>query len=201
MFHKLRTYFLTGTIAAVPVLVTIWLIRVLIKTVDGWVASFLPNALQTLAVPGLGVLLAVIGLTVLGLATANVVGRVLIAWGDRIVSRIPLIGTIYRPVRQILETFRPGARGFRSVVLIDYPHPGTQAIGFLTADAPPAIGEGKVSVFVPTSPNLYAGFLLFVTPAQLTPVSMSVEEAIALLVSAGLVQNQNGPKTHKNVPV
>jgi uncharacterized membrane protein len=180
----LRRYFLTGVVAAVPLVVTFWFVRAVVRWVDALVAPILPKAAQ--ALPGIGLLLALLGLILLGLVTANVAGRYLLSLMDRLLNRIPVVGNIYKPVRQMFETFRPGARSFRSVVLIDYPHPGTKSLAFITADAPAEIGAGKVAVFVPTSPNLYAGFLLYVEESKLTPLQMSVEDAIRLQVSAGM---------------
>ena len=188
MLKRLRTFFLTGTIVAVPLLVTIAIIVAVVRTVDSWVAPLLPPVIKGLAVPGLGLLLAVAALTLLGMLTANFAGRVLFDWSDRLIARVPVIGSSYRPVRQILETFRPGARSFREVVLITYPHPGSQSLAFVTGDAPAEIGAGKLSVFVPASPNLYAGFLLFLPSAAVTPIDISIEDAIRLQVSAGIAK-------------
>jgi uncharacterized membrane protein len=186
----LRRYFFTGVAAAVPLVVTVWLVRAVVRLIDDLVAPLLPTGV--LALPGVGVVLAFLGLTLFGLVTANVAGRYLLNLMDQLLARIPVVGNIYKPVRQMFETFRPGARGFRSVVLVEYPHPGTHALAFITADAPAEIGAGKVAVFVPTSPNLYAGFLLFVDESKLTPLSMSIEDAIRLQVSAGMA-NANPP--------
>jgi uncharacterized membrane protein len=182
----IRRYFLTGVVAAVPLIITLWVAQAVVRTVDAWVTPLLPKAITALAVPGLGLLLAFAGLTLLGMITANVAGRYVLGALDRLLMRIPFIGGIYKPMRQVFESFRPGARSFRSVVLIDYPHPGTKSLAFITADAPAEIGADKVAVFVPTSPNLYAGFLLYVDADKLTPLAMSVEEAIRLQVSAGM---------------
>jgi uncharacterized membrane protein len=179
-----RRYFITGVVAAVPLVVTFWLVSTVVRWVDKLVAPWLPEAAP--AMPGIGLLLAFLGLTLLGLITANVAGRYLLGMVDRVLNRIPVVGNIYKPVRQMFETFRPGSNSFRSVVLIDYPHPGTKSLAFITADAPPEIGADKVAVFVPTSPNLYAGFLLYVETSKITPLQMSVEEAIRLQVSAGM---------------
>ncbi len=187
----LRRYFLTGVVAAIPLVATFWLINAVVRTVDAWVAPLLPKS--AIAVPGVGLLLALVGLTLLGMITANVAGRYVLQAMDRLLIRIPFVGTIYKPMRQVFETFRPGARSFRSVVLIEYPHPGSQSLAFITADAPAEIGKGKVTVFVPTSPNLYAGFLLYVEESKLIPLQMSVEEAIRLQVSAGMAGAHPAP--------
>jgi uncharacterized membrane protein len=180
----LRRYFLTGVVAAVPLVATFWLVTAVVRTVDAWVAPLMPSAAP--AIPGLGLLLALLGLTGLGMITANVAGRFVLHSMDRLLIRIPFIGAIYKPMRQVFESFRPGMRSFRSVVLIAYPHAESQSVAFITADAPDEMGAGKVAVFVPTSPNLYAGFLLFVEESKLTPLKMSVEEAIRLQVSMGM---------------
>jgi uncharacterized membrane protein len=190
---RVQRYFLTGVVVAVPLMVTVWLVSAAVRTVDAWVAPLLPKSVATLAVPGLGLLLALLGFTLLGLLTANVVGNFLLRWLDRLLIRIPIFSTVYKPVRQLFETFRPGARSFRAVVLVDYPHPGTQSLAFVTADAPAAFGAGKVAVFVPTSPNLYAGFLLYVDESKLTRLDISVEEAIQLQVSVGMAQKNANP--------
>jgi uncharacterized membrane protein len=201
MLKRLRTYFLTGSVVAVPLLVTVTIILAVVRTVDSWVAPLLPEAVQRLAVPGLGLLVGISVLTLLGMLTANFAGRLLIDWSDRLIARVPLIGSIYRPVRQILESFRPGARSFRQVVLISYPHPGSQSLAFVTGDAPAEIGEGKLAVFVPTSPNLYAGFLLFLPPEAITPLNMSVEDAIRLQVSAGIAKTGQAPGSAVQLPL
>lgn len=194
---RLRFYFLTGIVVAAPLIITLLLIRTIINAVDDWVEPILPAGIARLAVPGLGLLLAAIVVTVLGALTANVVGRYLVGWGDRVVARVPLVGAIYRPVRQVIDSLmKPGGQSFREVVLVEFPGPGSETIAFITADAPASLGEDKVAVFLPTSPSIYTGFLLFMPRDQIRPAGISVETAIQLLVSAGLAANHQPERSN-----
>ncbi len=184
---QLRFYFLTGVVVAAPLIITALLVHYVIKSVDNWVEPFLPADISRLAVPGLGLLLAVAGVTLLGALTANVIGRYLVTHGDRLIARVPLFGAIYRPVRQVFDALmKPGGQSFREVVLIEYPGPGSESLAFVTGNAPAIFGDDKVIVFLPTSPSIYTGFLLYIDRSKLKRIDMSVENAIQLVISAGL---------------
>jgi uncharacterized membrane protein len=199
VFSYLRTYFFTGIVVAAPLLITLSVVQLIITSIDDVIRPFLPPSLANIAVPGFGLAIAVLGLTLLGAITANLVGRLVLDWADRMLFRIPLIKLIYKPVKQVFDRLmRPGAKTFRDVVLIEYPRPGAYALAFKTSPAPKAVndalngatdGLALECVFVPTSPNLYAGFLLMLPASALTPVAMSVEQAISTLVSAGIASN------------
>jgi uncharacterized membrane protein len=202
LFGHLRNYFLTGIVVAAPLLITGYLLVLLIRTIDEAVHPLLPPELAPITVPGLGLIIAVVSLTLLGAVFTNVVGRWLLQWSDEVLFRIPLIKTIYKPVRQVFESLmRPGGKTFREVVLIQYPRAGSYALAFKTAPAPPSVsatmGEPAVAVFVPTSPNLYAGFLLMLPEREVTTLAMPVEEAIRLQVSAGIAGQ---PQPDRNRP-
>jgi uncharacterized membrane protein len=184
---RLRTYFLTGVVVAAPLVITGALVLWVINSIDQFIRPILPDALARLAVPGLGLVIAVVGLTLLGAITANVVGRFLLRMGDEVLTRLPFIGTIYRPMRQMFNTLvKPGARSFRDVVLVEYPRAGAWTLAFVTGDAPATAGAAHVCLFVPTSPNLYAGLLIFVPQAAVKPAGFSVEDAIKFQLSMGL---------------
>jgi uncharacterized membrane protein len=187
MRGRLRTYFLTGIVVAAPLVISGALVVWVINSIDNVVRPVLPDRLASIALPGIGLLIAVLGLTLLGAVTANVVGRFLLRTSDDLLSKLPFVGAIYRPMRQMFDTLvKPGARSFRDVVLIEYPRAGAWTLGFVTGDAPASAGSDHICVFVPTSPNLYAGFLLFVQSSTVKPANMTVEDAIKFQLSLGL---------------
>jgi uncharacterized membrane protein len=192
---RLRTYFLTGVVVAAPLVISGALVIWVINSIDNVVRPLLPQQLAPFALPGLGLVLAILGLTLLGAITANVVGRFLLRIGDDVLSRLPLIGSIYRPMRQMFDTLvKPGGRSFREVVFFEYPRAGAWTLAFVTGDSPAALGPDHVCLFVPTSPNLYAGFLIHVPRTDTRPAGMSVEEALSFQVSMGLASSDTGAK-------
>ncbi len=189
---SLRTYFLTGIVVAAPLVISGSVVMWLIRLVDDAVRPVLPQDFAPFAIPGFGLALAIISLTLLGAVTANVVGRFLLRMSDDVFSRIPILGNLYRPVRQVFDTLiKPGARSFREVVMVEYPRKGAWVLAFVTGDAPPAAGDNMLSVFVPTSPNLYAGFLIFVSRNETKPSGLSVDEAVKFQLSMGLAQTES----------
>ena len=184
---QLRFYFLTGIVVAAPLVITAMVVHSVIRSVDAWMEPLLPADITRLAVPGLGLILAVISVTLIGALTANVVGRFIVSHGDRLIARVPFFGSIYKPVRQVFDALmKPGGQSFREVVLIEYPGPGSESLAFITGDAPEILGPGKVTVFLPTSPSIYTGFLLYMNRDKIKPVDMTVEHAIQIVISAGL---------------
>ncbi|MCH8685218.1 DUF502 domain-containing protein [Pedomonas mirosovicensis] len=207
MRQRLRTYFLTGIVVAAPVLITLYLISSVIGAIDELVTPLLPPEVRRIGVPGIGVAVVVIGLTLLGAVAANVIGNWLLKIWEYLVNHTPVIRAIYRPVKQVFETvIGPGGMSFREVVLVEYPSDGRWVLGFVTAKAPAAVaaelapgddGDELVSVYLPTAPNLYAGFLLFQPRSRLKHLDMSVDEAVKLMVSAGIAGQGDKPKTGK----
>jgi uncharacterized membrane protein len=189
---RLRTYFLTGIVVAAPLVISGALVIWVINSIDALMRPFLPASLAGIALPGLGLVIGILGLTALGFITANVVGRFLLRISDDVLGSLPLIGNIYRPIRQVFDTLvKPGARSFREVVLVEYPRTGVWTLAFVTGDAPAAAGEDHLSLFVPTSPNLYAGLLIFVPRNSIKPSGISVEDAVTFQMSMGLTRKVN----------
>lgn len=193
----LRGYFLTGLVVAAPVIITAYFLTFVIESVDSLVRPFFPQQFARFGVPGLGLLVVVMSLTLLGAITANVIGRWLLRIWDALLLRVPIVRAIYRPVKQMFDTIiGPDSQSFREVVLAPYPHPDSWAIAFVTSPAPPQVSkalagkgaaeyEARVTVYVPTAPNLYAGYLLILPRSALRPLDMSVDEAIRTIVSMG----------------
>ncbi len=202
----LRNSFLTGIVVSAPIGATVWLVWSFLRWVDGRVvplipAEYNPETYLPFAVPGLGLLIAVVVLTFLGAITANFFGRTLLGLGERLVERVPLVSSIYGTVKQIVQTvLSQQEQSFDTVVLIEYPRPGVRAVGFVSAPAQGEIekhlGTDVVGVFVPTAPNPTSGFLIYEKRENLIFLDMPVEAGAKLIISAGLVYpNGNGNGT------
>jgi len=198
--HRLRNYFLTGLVLVAPVFLTLWIVWVLVSWVDGWIKPLIPrqynpDAYLPFPVPGFGLLVALVALTLIGFLTANLAGRTLVNFGERILDRMPLIRTIYRGSKQIFETvFSGSAKSFQQAGLIEYPRHGLWSVVFIAPSARGEIAarlagpEGEVlSVFLPTTPNPTSGYLLYVKAEDIIVLDMTIEEAAKLVISAGLV--------------
>ena len=197
LFSRLRAYFFAGILVTAPIGITLYLTWLIIDFIDGQVtplipARYNPETYLPFGVPGLGVIVAVVFLTLVGALTAGLVGRWLIRLFDRLMQRMPVVRNIHSALKQILETvLAQQSKAFRQVVLIEYPRRGMWALGFITGDT---VGEVQhlteddvVNVFLPTTPNPTSGFLLFVPRSEVFVLSMTVEEGIKMVVSGGLV--------------
>ena len=214
---RFRNYFLTGIIVTAPVGITIALALWVINWIDGKIVPLIPQAYNPqllfqnyfgIHVPGIGLLVVLVGLTVIGFLAAGLVGRVLVRTGETLLTRMPVIRSVYSALKQIFETvLRSSSRSFREVALIEYPRRGIWAIGFITTtttgEVQNDIAEDVVNVFLPTTPNPTSGFLLFVPRKDIIVLDMSVEEAIKMVVSAGIVTppQQQPADTASNIKV
>jgi len=194
---RLRNYFLTGLIVAGPIFVTAYLAWWFINWVDALVRPFMPPALQLetyvpVHIPGTGLIIAVIALTLLGFLTANLVGRKLVEFGEGIVTRMPIVRPVYRTMKQIFETlFSKSGSSFRQVALVEFPAPGLWSLVFLSqppsADVVAGLPEGDhVSAFLACSPNPTTGFYFYIPRSKLILIDLPVETAMTLLMSAGM---------------
>lgn len=197
VMRTLRNNFLTGVVVAAPVAVTIWLVLGFVGLVDRIVKPLIPPVYNPetylkFAVPGLGVVFAVMFLTGLGAFAANVAGRAALGWGDRLVDRVPIVRTVYRGTKQIISSIMVQREStFREVVMIQHPREDCWMVGFVTrpasGDVARALGPDFVAVFVPTTPNPTTGFLIYERRSRLKTLNMSVEDGLKLIVSAGLL--------------
>jgi len=194
---RLRNYFLAGILVTAPMGITAYLVWTFVSIVDDWVTPLIPprynpETYLPFDIPGFGLIVAIIGLILAGALTANVLGRLFVRTGDRILARMPVVRGVYSAVKQLTETvFGSQAAAFREVVLIEYPRTGIWGLGFITG-----ITEGEVqeltedevvNVFVPTTPNPTSGFLLFVPRREIVVLNMTVEEGIKMVISGGIV--------------
>lgn len=203
---RLRRYFLTGLIVAGPLAVTAAVTWWIINLVDGWVKPFipdiyLPESYLPFRIPGFGLVVGVIGLTLLGFLTANLVGRYLVDFGDRILGRTPLIRGIYKSVKQLFETvFSQSGTSFRKAGLVEFPAKGMWSVVFLSQDATGDIAtripsdQDQIGVFLPCTPNPTTGFFFYLPRSEVIELAITVEDAAKLIMSAGLIQPEDQQK-------
>jgi len=197
---RLRNYFLTGLVIAAPISITVYITWSFVALVDDWFKPLLPAAYNPetylpFAVPGVGLLFAIIMLMVLGALTANLFGRTIVGFGERFLDNMPFVRNLYKALKQIFETaISQSKSSFQEVGLIEYPRKGLYALVFVSTRTEGEVltragfeKNGMLSVFLPTTPNPTSGFLLFVPKKDIELLSMSVEEAAKMVISAGLV--------------
>ncbi|MEL6830117.1 MAG: DUF502 domain-containing protein, partial [Pseudomonadota bacterium] len=189
--------FFAGMVIAAPIAATFFILNFLITFIDSRVKPLLPPLLQpetytNYAIPGFGVLVLVVALTVLGAITANLVGRWVFDTTDRILTRIPLVRNVYAAIKQLTEVLANNQQAsFDRCVMVEYPKRGSWCLAFVSSDAGGEIGAklgtDMIAVFVPTTPNPTSGFLIFVKRDECVELEMSVEEGAKMILTAGLV--------------
>jgi uncharacterized membrane protein len=205
MMSRIRNYFLTGLIVAGPVAVTLWLIWWFVTVVDNLVRPFIPVAYRPetylpVNIPGLGLIFAFLALTLLGFLTANLIGRKLVDFGDSLLNRMPIVRPIYRTTKQIFQTlFSKSESSFRRVALVEFPSPGMWSLVFLTQSPHAEISDhlpatDYVSAFMPCTPNPTTGFFFYVPKRDVIDLDITVEQAMTVIMSAGIVQPGGDPQ-------
>lgn len=205
--RRLINYFLTGLVIAGPIAITLYIAWWIIGSVDDFMkplipAKYNPDNYLPFHLPGFGLVMAIFAIMVLGFLAANLVGRTLLQFGETIMSRLPMVSTLYRALKQIFETVvNKSAQSFKQVGLIEYPRKGLWALVLIST---PAKGEVKetvspdeeiLSCFLPTTPNPTSGFLLFVPRSEVHILDMNTEDAAKMIISAGLVSPEYRKKT------
>ena len=196
---RIRNYFLTGLVVAGPLAITAWLIWSIITWADDFVRPLIPPAYRPESylpwpVPGTGLIISFVVLTLLGFLTANLVGRTLVELGEGLLNRMPIVRPVYKTMKQIFESlFSKSGSSFRKVALVEFPAPGMWSLVFLSqppsADLTKKLPQGEhVSAFMPCTPNPTTGFFFYVKRKDLIELDISVENAMTLLISAGMVQ-------------
>lgn len=212
LIARLRAYFFAGILIAAPIAITIYLAWLFVSFVDSRVtplipARFNPESYLPFAVPGLGVVIVVVALTLIGASTAGYFGRLVTRYVDAVVVRMPVVRTVYVAVKQIIETvLAQRSNAFRQAVLVEYPRRDIWTIAFVTGvtrgEVQDAVNGDMINVFVPTTPNPTSGFLLFVPRADVIPLTMSVEDALKMVISGGLVTPPADPAAgEENAPL
>jgi uncharacterized membrane protein len=204
---RLRRYLVAGLLVWLPIGATIFVVKLLLDLIDRVLyllpPAFRPEVLIGFRIPGLGLILAFIVLLTTGLLAANLMGKRLVSFFESLLGRIPFVRTVYGAVKQIAEVlFSDSSSSFKKVLLVEYPRPGLYSLAFQTSDDPREVqaltGETIVTVFLPTTPNPTSGFMLFVPRSQVTELDMSVEEALKMVISLGVVVPQWHPKHPRN---
>lgn len=195
--QRLRAYFLTGILITAPLFITGYLAWLFIGFVDAKVTPLLPEQYNPesylpFGVPGLGLIILFIFLTIVGAVTAGFFGKLWLRFTERLLNRMPIVRNIYSAVKQILETvLAQQSSAFREAVLVEYPRRGLWAIAFITGrtegEVQNVTEEECINIFLPTTPNPTSGFLLFVPKKDLISLSMSTEEAIKMVISGGII--------------
>jgi uncharacterized membrane protein len=194
---RLRTYFFAGILITAPISLTIYLAWLFIRFVDERVFSVIPQEYNPetylrFSIPGIGLLLALVFLTLIGALTAGILGRAINHLFEGILNRLPVIRSLYGAIKQIMETVLANkSSAFRECVLIEYPRKGIWTLGFITGTSKGEVqektAEEVINVFVPTTPNPTSGFLLFVPAQDIIRLKMPIEDGLKLVVSGGIV--------------
>ncbi len=203
---RFRNYFLTGLVVAGPIAITFYLTWWFVTWVDGLVRPFVPIAYRPetylpFGLPGSGLIVAVVALTLLGFLTANLIGRTLVDLGESLLGRIPAVRAIYRGLKQVFETlFSGNGSSFRRVGLVEFPSPGMWSIVLISQAPSTEVAqslpgqEDHISVFLPCAPNPTTGFFFYVPKSKIIEVDMSTEDAATLIMSCGVVQPGSDPQ-------
>ncbi len=197
---RLRSWFFTGLVVFGPVAATAYIALWVIDTVDNWVKPWFPQSLSPdfylpFHVPGFGVVIALVGLTLLGFLTANIIGRSLVRFSEAMLDRTPLVRGVYKGLKQVFETvFSQSGSQFRKVGLVEFPVKGSWSIVFVSS-APAEVVSGvlpgdkpMISVFLPCTPNPTTGFYFYIAAEDVIELPISPDEAAKLIMSAGLIQ-------------
>ena len=210
--RTLRRYLVAGVLVWLPILATVWLVSFMLRIMDRTLLllppSYRPEALVGFSLPGLGALFALIVLLLTGLLVTNLIGRRLVVWGEELLNRIPVVRTVYSGVKSLAESVFSQSNSFRKVVMVEYPRAGAWSIGFLTAEDVPEVsdkmGEPHVAVYISAALNATAGYLVIVPRRQVVELDMSVDEAMKMIITCGVVvphaSHTGAPKAQRALP-
>jgi len=197
MGATLRRYFVAGLLVWIPLVITLWVLKLLVDLMDQSLllvpSQYRSEALFGFHVPGMGLILTGVIVLATGALAANFFGRKVLALGDRILGRVPVVRSIYGGVKQISDTlFSPEGKAFRRAVLVRYPHAGAWTVALVTGnpehEVADILGRDQISVFVPTTPNITAGFFLVVPRSETVELDMNVDAALKYIISMGVAE-------------
>lgn len=212
---RLRTAFLTGLVVVGPVTITLYMAWWFINVVDAWIKPLLPDIYNPdkylpFRVPGIGLVVAIVVLTVIGALAANLLGRTFISAGELMFGRMPIVRNVYSALKQIFESAVSVSgpnKSFQKVGLIEFPSKGLWSVVFVTGETSGEIADVKpggdgdlLTVFMPTGIVPPTGFICFVPRRDVVLLTMSVEDAAKVIISGGMVMPEGQLKT-KGGPV
>lgn len=192
----MKKYFITGLLIWVPLAITAWVLALIVKTMDQTLlllpAAIRPENLLGVYIPGIGVIATLLIVFLTGLVTANIIGQRLLRFWEGVLSRIPVVKSVYYSVKQVSDTlFSSSGEAFRKALLVQYPREGIWTIAFQTGqpggDVLNHLPGEYVSVYVPTTPNPTSGFFLMLPRKDIIELEMSVDEALKYIISMGVV--------------
>lgn len=204
-----KRYLIAGLLVWVPVVITVWVLWSVVTTMDGWLravvpAEWLPAAWAGYEIPGFGLIVTIVVLIFTGVLASNILGRSLVGFWDRVISRIPVVKSLYGGVKQVSETmFAPGGQAFRKALLVQYPRQGSWTVAFLTGQPSGEVAQhlpDMVSVYVPTTPNPTSGFFLMMPRSDVIELAMGVDEALKYVISMGVVGPNQIPVKGQRLP-
>jgi len=205
----MKKYFITGLLIWIPLAITAWVFYLIVSTMDQTLhllpAFVHPENLFGFSIPGMGVILTLVVVFLTGLVTANIIGQRLLRFWEGVLSRIPIVKSVYYSVKQVSDTlFSSSGEAFRKALLIQYPRPGAWTIAFLTGqpggDVTRYLRGDYVSVYIPTTPNPTSGFFLMLPRADVVELDMSVDEALKYIISMGVVAPSPRPAKSAGIP-
>ena len=192
---NLRRYLVAGVLVWLPILATVWVVTFMLHLMDLTLKvlppALRPEALVGFSLPGFGAVFALIVLLLTGLLVTNLIGRRLIVWGEELLHRIPVVGSVYGGVKSFAESVFSQSNAFRKVVMVEYPRAGAWSIGFLTAEDVPEVSERlrepHVAVYISSALNATAGYLVIVPRRAVVELDMSVDAAMKMIITCGVV--------------
>jgi uncharacterized membrane protein len=205
----LRRYLVAGVLVWLPILATIWVVSFIVHLMDRTLlllpVAYRPEAVVGFALPGLGAIFALVVLLVTGVLVTNLIGRRLVVWGEDLLNRIPVVRSVYGGVKSFAESVFSQSNSFRKVVIIEYPRKGVWSIGFMTAEDVPEIsqrtGEPHACVYLSAALNATAGYLVVVPRREVVELEMSVDAAMKMIITCGVVVPPAPPEKVPRLPV
>jgi uncharacterized membrane protein len=198
----MKRYFVTGLLIWVPLVITLWVLDLLIGTMDQSLtvlpARWQPEAWLGVRIPGLGAILTLVVIVLTGVFGGNFLGQRIIDFWERQLTRIPVVKTIYGSVKQVSDTLLAGnGHAFRKVLLVRYPHPQAWSLAFQTNvpdEVMRTLPDEHVAVFIPTTPSPVNGFYFYVKKSEAIELDMSVDRALKYIVSMGVASSEARPR-------
>jgi uncharacterized membrane protein len=192
MAKQARSNILYGTFLLLPLLATVFIIVKLFHWMDSWIYLVIPQSLRSDIIPGMGFVALILVTYSLGLFARNYIGKRLLSMGNEVIKRIPFFNKIYSIIKQVVDAIaNPKKKVLDKVVLIEFPHKGSYCLAFVTSrenkEISKSAGDKMISVFLPKAPNPASGFLFYVPESKVTEVNISMETAMKLIMSAGVV--------------
>lgn len=186
IFEKMRRFFWAGLLVVVPIIATFLILRFLFRTVDGLLAPLITQLIGR-DLPGVGLLATIVIVFLAGFFISSVFGSRLYSIGEVLFIKTPLVRTVYGGAKQLMEgMFSQGGKAFKQAVLVEFPHQGVWVVAFVGGEIQIA-GRAFISVFVPSTPTPFTGFVANYLPEEVVPLSISIEEALKFVVSGGIV--------------